>query len=57
MENYNEEIIVIHDIDAKEMECHAYGLKGHKIKACQTKQNIYIVNLKKTVKSKLEIQE
>ena len=39
------------------MECHACGLKGHKIKECQTKQNIYIVNLKKTVRSKLEIQE
>ena len=39
------------------MECHACGLKGHKIKECQTKQYIYIVNLKKTVKSKLEIRE
>ena len=39
------------------MECHACGLKGHKIKECQTKQNIDIVNLKKTVRSKLEIQE
>ena len=42
----NEEIIVIHNIDAKEIECHACGLKGHKI----------IVNLKKT-RSKLEMQE
>ena len=24
------------------MECHACGLKGYKIKECQTKQNIYI---------------
>ena len=39
------------------MEFYACGLKDHKIKECQTKQNIYIVNLKKTVKSKLEIQE
>ena len=39
------------------MEFYACGLKGHKIKECQTKQNIYIVGLKKTVKSKLEIQE
>ena len=39
------------------MERHACGLKGHKIKECQTKQNIYIVNLKKIVKSKLEIRE
>ena len=39
------------------MEFHACGLKDHKIKECQKKQNIYIVNLKKTVKSKLEIQE
>ena len=44
-------------MDANEMECHASGLKDHKIKECQTKQNIYIVNLKKTVRSKLEIQE
>ena len=28
------------------MKCHACGLKGHKIKECQTKENIYIVNLK-----------
>ena len=56
-ENNNEEIIVIHNIDTKEIECHACGLKGHKIKECQTKQNIYIVNLKKTLRSKLEIQE
>ena len=56
-DNNIEEIIVIHNIDANEMECHACGLKGHKIKECQTKQNIYIVGLKKTVKSKLEIQE
>ena len=53
----NEEIIVINNMDANEMECHASGLKDHKIKECQTKQNIYIVNLKKTVRSKLEIQE
>ena len=39
------------------MECHACGLKGHKIKEYQTKQNIDIVNLKKTLKSKLEILE
>ena len=56
-DNNIEEIIVIHNIDANEMECHASGLKGHKIKVCQTKQNIYLVNQKKTVKSKLEIQE
>ena len=56
-DNNIEEIIVLHNIDANEMECHACGLKGHKIKVCQTKQNIYIVNQKKTVKSKLEIQE
>ena len=49
----NEEIIVINNIDPDEMECHACGLKSHKIKECQTKQNIYIVNLKKTVRSKL----
>ena len=53
----NEEIIVIHNIDASEMKCHVFGLKGHKIKEYQLKQNIYIVNLKKTVRSKLEIQE
>ena len=47
----------MHNIDANEMECHACGLEVHKIKECQTKQNIYIVNLKKTTKSKLEIQE
>ena len=39
------------------MECHACGLKGHKIKECQTKQSIYIVNLKQTLRSILEIQE
>ena len=39
------------------MEFYACGLKGHKTKECQTKHNIYIANLKKTVKSKLEIQE
>ena len=39
------------------MEFHACGLKGDKIKECQTKQNIYVVNLKKTVRSKPEIQE
>ena len=55
-DNNSDEIIVIYNVDANEMECHACGLKGHKIKECQTKQNIYIVNLKKTVKSKLEIQ-
>ena len=53
----NEGIIVIHNIDPNEMRCHAFGLKGHKIKEYQTKQNIYIANLKKTVKSKLETQE
>ena len=45
------------NIDTKEIECHACGLKGHKIKECQTKQNIHTVNLKKTLRSKLEIQE
>ena len=53
----NDEIIIINNIDTNEMECHACGLKGHKIEECQTKQNIYLVNLKKTVRSKLEIQE
>ena len=57
LENNNEEIIAIHNMDTKEIECHACELKGHKIKECQTKQNIYIVNLKKTLRSKLEIQE
>ena len=41
----------------KEIECYACRLIGHKIKECQTKQNIYFVNLKKTLRSKLEIQE
>ena len=36
------------------MECHACRLEGHKIKECQTKRNIYIVNLKKTLRSKLK---
>ena len=53
----NEEIIVIHNIETKEMECHSFGSKYHKIRECQTKQNIYIVNLKKRLRSKLEIQE
>ena len=39
------------------MECHACRLKGHKIKEWQTKQNIYIANLKETIRSKLEIQD
>ena len=34
----NEEIIAIHNTDEYETECHAYGLKGHKVKECQTKQ-------------------
>ena len=42
----NKDIIVIPNTDTKVMECHACGLKSHKIKEYQTKQNIYIVNLK-----------
>ena len=38
-EDNNKEII-IHNINAKEIQCHACGLKGHKIKECQTKQKI-----------------
>ena len=53
----NEEIVVINNIDPNEVECRACGLTGRKIKEFQTKQNIYIVNRKKTVRSKLEIQE
>ena len=53
----NEEIIVIHNIETKEMECHSFGLKYHKIRECQSKQNIYIVNLKKRLRSELEIKE
>ena len=53
-EGNKEEILVILNIDGKKMECHACRLEGHKIKECQTKQNIYIVNLKKTLRSKLK---
>ena len=53
----NKKIIAINNRDANEMECRACGLKDHKIWECQTKQNIYIVNLKDTVRSKLERQE
>ena len=37
-EDNNEEIIVIHNIDSKEIEYHVCGLKGHKIKK-NVKQN------------------
>ena len=51
------ETMIMNDTGSNEMECCACGLKGHKFKECQTKQNIYIVNLKKTLISKLKIQE
>ena len=41
-EDNNEEKLEINNTDANNMECHACGLKGYKIKECQTKQNIYI---------------
>ena len=52
----DEEIMVIHNIDANKMECHACGLKGHKINKCQTKY-LHDLNLYKRLRSKLEIQE
>ena len=42
----DQDIIVISNTDTKVMECHVCRLKSHKIKEYQTKQNIYIVNLK-----------
>ena len=56
-ENKHEETIVIHNTDANKMDCYICELNYHRNKECQTKHNIYIVNLKKTLRSKLEIQE
>ena len=36
-EDNDEEIIVMHNIDANKMECQACGLKGDKINKCKTK--------------------
>ena len=56
-EDKHEEAIVIHNTDANKMGCYICELNYHRTKECQTKHNIYIVNLKKTLRSKLEIQE